>query len=257
MAKKDKIQDLDKEERGGGGGKILTVLIIFLIVLIWLAILALLIKFDVGGLGSEVLRPVLKDIPVINRILPDVSEDQLAYENAYPYKNLEESVEVIKKLEEEVDKYREENSDYAERLAELQKEIDSLRHYEEEQDAFAKLREKFDNEVVYNEKAPSTDEYLKWYAAMYPNNAAKIYEELLEKQMIEDSIQQYADYLAKMDAGDAADILSEMSSDIDLICRLLECMKTAFVSEVLSEMEPLFAARIENRMVELGLEDLE
>ena len=257
MAKKDKIQDLDKEERGGGGGKILTVLIIFLIVLIWLAILALLIKFDVGGLGSEVLRPVLKDIPVINRILPDVSEDQLAYENAYPYKNLEESVEVIKKLEEEVDKYREENSDYAERLAELQKEIDSLRHYEEEQDAFAKLREKFDNEVVYNEKAPSTDEYLKWYAAMYPNNAAKIYEELLEKQMIEDSIQQYADYLAKMYAGDAADILSEMSSDIDLICRLLECMKTAFVSEVLSEMEPLFAARIENRMVELGLEDLE
>ena len=33
MAKKDKIQDLDKEERGGG--KILTVLIIFLIVLIF------------------------------------------------------------------------------------------------------------------------------------------------------------------------------------------------------------------------------
>ena len=74
MAKKDKIQDLDKEERGGG--KILTVLIIFLIVLIWLTILALLIKFDVGGLGSEVLRPVLKDVPYINRILPDVSEDR-------------------------------------------------------------------------------------------------------------------------------------------------------------------------------------
>ena len=77
MAKKDKIQDLDKEERGGSG-KFLTVLIVFLIVLIWLAILALLIKFDVGGLGSEVLRPVLKDIPVINRILPDVSEEQAA-----------------------------------------------------------------------------------------------------------------------------------------------------------------------------------
>ncbi len=256
MAKKDKIQDLDKEERGGNG-KVLTVLIIFLIVLIWLAILALLIKFDVGGLGSEVLRPVLKDIPVINRILPDVSEEQEAYENAYPYKNLAEAVEYIKELEILVDKYKEENSDYADRLAELQKEIDSLRHYEEEQDAFAKLREKFDREVVFNEKAPSTDEYLKWYAEMYPNNAAKIYAELLEKQMIEDSIQKYADYLAKMDAGDAAAILSEMPSDIDLICRLLECMKPAIVSEILTEMEPLFAARIENRMIELGLEDLE
>ena len=256
MAKKDKIQDLDKVERGGGGGKILTVLIIFLIVLIWLAILALLIKFDVGGLGSEVLRPVLKDIPVINRILPEVSEEQEAYENAYPYKNLSEAVEYIKKLEEQVDKYREENSDYASRLAEMQKEIDSLRHYEEEQDEFAKLREEFDNEVVFNEKAPSTDEYLKWYAAMYPNNAAKIYEQLLEKQMIEESIQQQADYLAKIDPGDAADILSEMPSDIDMICKLLDHMKPSIVSNILAEMEPLFAARIINRMVELGMEGL-
>ncbi len=255
MAKKNKMQDLDKEERGGG--KVLTALIIFLIVLIWLAILALLIKFDVGGLGSQVLRPVLKDIPVINRILPDVSEEQEAYENAYPYKNLAEAVEYIKKLEQEADKLREENSDYASRQAEMQKEIDSLRHYEEEQDAFAKLREEFDREVVFNPKAPSTDEYLKWYAAMYPNNAAKIYEELLEKQMIEDSIQLYADYLAALDAGAAADILSEMPSDIDLICRLLDCMKKKQVSAILEEMEPLFAARIVNRMVELGLEGLE
>jgi len=255
MAKKDKIEDFGKEERSGGG-KILTALIIFLIVLIWLAIFALLVKFDVGGLGSEVLRPVLKDIPVINRILPKVSDEQEAYENAYPYKNLGEAVEYIKKLEEQVDKYREENSDYASRQAEMQKEIDSLRHYEEEQDEFAKLREEFDREVVFNEKAPSTDEYLKWYAAMYPNNAAKIYEQLLEKQMIEDNIQQYADYLAGIDPGDAADILSEMPSDIDLICRLLECMKKSIVSDILAEMEPLFAARIVNRMVELGMEGL-
>lgn len=255
MAKKDKTQDLDKEERGGG--KILTVLIIFLIVLIWLAILALLIKFDVGGLGSEVLRPVLKDVPVINRILPDVSEEQLAYENAYPYKTLEEAVEYIKELEQEADKLREENSDYADRQAEMQKEIDSLRHYEEEQDAFAKLREEFDREVVYNEKAPSTDEYLKWYDSMYPNNAAKIYEELMAKKIRETSIQEQADYLAGIDAGDAADILSEMPSDIDLICQLLGCMKKKQVSAILAEMEPLFAARIVNRMVELGLESLE
>jgi len=255
MAKKDKVQDLDKEERGGG--KILTVLIVFLIVLIWLAILALLIKFDVGGLGSEVLRPVLKDIPVINRILPEVSEEQLAYENAYPYKTLDEAVEYIKELETEADKLRKENSDYASRQAEMQKEIDSLRHYEEEQEAFAKLREEFDREVVYNEKAPSTDEYLKWYDAMYPNNAAKIYEELMAKKIRETSIQEQADYLAGLDAGDAADILSEMPSDIDLICQLLGCMKKKQVSAILAEMEPLFAARIVNRMVELGLESLE
>ena len=254
MAKKDKIQDLDKAERGGG--KFLTVLIIFLIVLIWMAILALLVRFDVGGLGSEVLRPVLKDVPVINRILPELSEEQEAYENAYPFSSLSEAMEYIKKLELEADKLREENEDYASRQAEMQKEIDSLLHYEEEQEAFAKLREEFDREVVFNDKALSTEEYLKWYDSMYPNNAAKIYEELMEKKIRETSIQEQADYLAGIKAGDAADILSEMPSDIDLICKLLSCMKKSIVSDILAEMEPLFAARIINRMVELGLESL-
>lgn len=257
MAKKDKIKDLENVERGGGSGKFLTVLIVFLIVLIWLAILALLIKFDVGGLGSDVLRPVLKDIPVINRILPDVSDEQEAYENAYPYKNLGEAVEYIKKLEVLVDKYIEENSDYAERLKEMQKEIDSLEHYEEEQEEFAELREKFDYEVVFNENAPSTEEYLKWYAVMYPNNAAKIYEELLAKKIRETSIQEQADDLAAMDPGKAASVLSEMPSDIDLVCSILGCMKMKQRTAILEEMEDLFAARIVNRMYELGLESLE
>ena len=252
MARKDRIQDVEKGERGGG--KVLTVLIICLIVLIWLA---LLIKFDVGGLGSRVLRPVLKDIPVINRILPDVSEEQEAYENAYPYKNLAEAIEYINKLEKEADKLREENSDYALRQAEMQKEIDSLRHYEEEQEEFAKLSEEFEQEVVFNDKAPSTDEYLKWYETMYPNNASKIYAELLEQKLKDASVQDRADDLANMDPGKAAAILSEMPSDIDLICRLLDCMKKSQVSDILAEMEPLFAARIVNRMVELGLDDLE
>ena len=247
----------EKTEQGSTGGKILTTLIIFLIILIWLAILSLLIKFDVGKLGSEVLRPVLKDIPVINRILPSVSDETLAEENAYPFKNLEEAVAYIKKLELEADKLREENDDYASRQLEMQKEIDSLRHYEEEQEAFAALREAFDREVVYNDKAPSTDEYLKWYESMYPNNAAKIYNELLERKLVEDSLKKYADYLASMEPGEAADILSEYPSDIDMICRLLDCMKKVQVSDILREMEPLFAARILNRMIELGMEPLE
>lgn len=247
----------EKTEQGSAGGKILTTLIIFLIILIWLAILSLLIKFDVGKLGSEVLRPVLKDIPVINRILPSVSDETLAEENAYPFKNLEEAVAYIKKLELEADKLREENDDYASRQLEMQKEIDSLSHYEEEQEAFAALREAFDREVVYNDKAPSTDEYLKWYESMYPNNAAKIYNELLERKLVEDSLKKYADYLASMEPGEAADILSEYPSDIDMICRLLDCMKKVQVSDILREMEPLFAARILNRMIELGMEPLE
>ena len=255
MAKKDKISNLGQEE--SRGGKVLTGLIVLLIVLIWLAILALLVKFDVGGLGSKVLRPVLKDIPIVNRILPDISEEQEAYENAYPYKTLSEAMEYIKKLELEADKLREENDDYASRQAQMQKEIDSLKHYEEEQEAFAALKEEFDKEVVYNEKAPSIEEYIKWYESMYPNTATEIYEALIEKQSVEESIQREADLLANMKPKNAAAIISEMSSDLDLICRLLSCMKDDTVTDILTNLESLFAARIVNRMVELGIEVLE
>ena len=255
MAKKDRISDFGQEE--SRGGKVLTVLIILLIVLIWLAILALLIKFDVGSLGSKVLRPVLKDIPIVNRILPEISEEQEAYENAYPYKTLSEAMEYIKKLELEADKLREENDDYASRQAQMQKEIDSLKHYEEEQEAFAQLKEQFDKEVVYNEKAPSLEDYIKWYESMYPNTATEIYESLVEQQAVEETIQREADLIASMKPKNAAAILSEMSSDVDLICRLLSCMEDKTVTNILTNLDSLFAARIVNRMVELGMEVLE
>ena len=50
-----------KEKSGGMKGT--GVLIIILIIISWLSIMALLIKCDVGGFGSGVLRPVLKDVP--------------------------------------------------------------------------------------------------------------------------------------------------------------------------------------------------
>ena len=32
------------------------------------------VKLDIGGFGSSVLRPILKDVPVVNTILPEPTE---------------------------------------------------------------------------------------------------------------------------------------------------------------------------------------
>ena len=79
MAKKDKDKIVG-EENESGGSKLVTALIAIVIILIWLAVFAFLIKMDVGGIGSKVLYPVLKDVPVVNKILPNVSEDVQAEE---------------------------------------------------------------------------------------------------------------------------------------------------------------------------------
>lgn len=52
--------DVGVEEKKGN--KLVSILIGILIILVWLVIFAALIKFDVGGFGSSVMRPIFKDV---------------------------------------------------------------------------------------------------------------------------------------------------------------------------------------------------
>ena len=81
MAKKKKEGNIANKEQN----KTLTIMIALLIVVIWFAVFIFLIKSDVGGFGSGVLRPILKDVPVLNLILPKATEEQIAEENNYEY----------------------------------------------------------------------------------------------------------------------------------------------------------------------------
>ena len=90
----------DRGEKKGISGSAIAIMI--LIIISFLSIMALLIKCDVGGFGSEVLRPVFKDVPVINKILPDASDEEVAKESDYPYSTLSEALDQIKIMDEEI-----------------------------------------------------------------------------------------------------------------------------------------------------------
>ena len=95
MAKKDD-KVIDGESKGS---KLVTALIALAIVAIWLIVFGCLIKFDVGGIGSKILYPVLKDVPVVNKILPTPSEEEQAREGNYEYTTLKAANARIKELE--------------------------------------------------------------------------------------------------------------------------------------------------------------
>ena len=59
-AKELAVQEAGLEEEGSNLPIFLTTIAI---VAVWLLILGFLIKLDVGGFGSGVLKPVLKDVP--------------------------------------------------------------------------------------------------------------------------------------------------------------------------------------------------
>ena len=94
MAKKKKSEDEldleknDDEEKGNG---FVSFLLALVIIVVWLVIFALLIKMDVGGIGS-MLRPVLKNVPVVNKVLPEMSDEELMEETGYKYKSLAEAI---------------------------------------------------------------------------------------------------------------------------------------------------------------------
>ena len=69
---------MQEEQLDVEGGGISVFLVTTLIVIVWIAILCLLIKLDVGGFGSGVLAPVLKDVPIVNKILPATVAEQPA-----------------------------------------------------------------------------------------------------------------------------------------------------------------------------------
>ena len=74
----DDSLDLNDEEESSGGNKLLNAFIVVVVIAIWLVIFGLLIKMNVGGIGS-MLRPFLKNVPVINRILPEATDEEIIH----------------------------------------------------------------------------------------------------------------------------------------------------------------------------------
>ncbi|MDD6796813.1 MAG: hypothetical protein PUE71_00825 [Clostridia bacterium] len=252
MAKKkngdvDDILDDDMnedDEEKVKGGVLWSVIAALVIILIWLVIFALLIKMDVGGFGSTVLRPILKDVPVINRILPDASDEEVAADTGYKYKNLAQAVEHIKELEKELANYQNTQNADQEKIAQMQAEINRLKTFEDNQTYYEELKKKFDEEVVYADKAPDIEKYKEWYEKMDPENAASIYEQVLLKINYTKQVKEWADAYSRMDAKAAAAIMEEMTGDINLVSDILNNMKSAQRAAILAEMDPVYAAKI-------------
>lgn len=252
MAKKDKAVSNDKKE----GSKLLTILIALFIVIIWLAVFGALVKLDVGGFGSGVLRPILKDVPIVNLILPGVSDEQLAEENDYQYRSLAEAVAKIKELETTIADMEQNTEGNSDNAAELQAEIDRLKVFEDNQTAFEERVKEFEENVVYADAAPSIEEYKKYYEGINPTNAEEIYRQVVEQLQYSDAIKEKADIYKNMDPQAAAQILETMTADVEAVAQILLSMKPKESAAILAEMDSVVAAKITKKMLDMDEEKL-
>lgn len=234
--------NLEDDEEGGGVSVFLVTLVI---VVIWLAILALLIKLDVGGFGSGVLSPILKNVPVINKILPGDSIMETDNEEAYGgYSSLKEAVDYIKLLEQQLEQAQSSGLSQSEEVAALKAEILRLKEFEDQQVEFQRIKNEFYEEVIYAERGPGAEEYMKYYTSIAPEQAEELYKQVVARQQESQEVQEYAQTYSEMKPKEAAKIMEAMPNDLKLAARILGQMSAEDRGKILGAMDPEVAAKI-------------
>ncbi len=264
--------DLETEDVGSGFA---TFIITILIILMWLAIMALLIKLDVGGFGSQVLAPVIGNVPGLNKILPESALMQLQQEEngeqqavvnesddgtmteiilpGFERNDEEEGVSgntdqgsggagsaYIRQLENELAEAQQRNNEYAQMIAEQQAEVNRLQPFEEEQRQFEEVKADFYEQVIYAENGPGPEEYMKYYEGIDPELAAELYQEAVKSYMDTEEVRKYAQTYASMKAKKAAGIMEDLvnnKGDAELAARILNQMSSDDRGKVLGAME--------------------
>ncbi|HKM05122.1 MAG TPA: hypothetical protein VJZ04_11160 [Lachnospiraceae bacterium] len=215
------------------------------IVLIWLAIISLLIKLDIGGFGSNVLKPILKDVPVINMILPkDGITETSNGEAYYGYTSLKDAVEQIKVLELDLEQAQILNGADTEELTSLRAEVERLKTFEDNQVEFQRIKTEFYEEVIYSDKGPGAKEYQKYYEAMDPTTAEYLYKQVIIQEEESKKILDYAKAYSAMKPKAAAGIFEAMTDNLEQAARILGVLEADERGKILGVMKADVAAKI-------------
>ena len=247
---KKRAKDLALEEANivdeDEGSTISVVIVTIIIIIVWLGILALLIKLDVGGFGSNVLAPVLGDVPVLNKILPETAEEtEVGTGESYGgYNSLRDAVDQIEKLELQLNQAQSNLDADAEEISKLKAEVERLSTFERNQIEFQRIKNEFYEEVVYAENGPGAEAYARYYESMDPETAQNLYKEVVKEERESEEVENYAQAYSEMKPKEAAAIFEKMTNNLDLAARILGVMEPDDRGKILGAMDPEIAARI-------------
>lgn len=244
---KRRASEISREEEAfdEGGNGLVTVGATILIIILWLAVICVIVKLDIGGFGSTVLTPLLKDVPVVKMILPGSHVTETTDPDNYGgYSSLQEAVAYIKQLEQELERAQNASNTKDADLEALKAETARLREFESKQLEFRRITNEFYEEVVYSEKGPGAEAYRKWYETMDPTTADFLYKQVVQQMEESAEIQNYAQIYASMKPKEAAKIFENMEDDLNRVAKILNAMSADKSGAILGAMDARVAARL-------------
>lgn len=253
-AKKKSKADRDEleDENESTGNKFVLFVVTLLVIVIWLGIIALLIKTDVGGFGSTVLYPYLKDVKYVNKVLPEVSSDA-DVDTEHQFDSIDDAVNRIKELELQLDEANSSLTTDSETIDSLQSQVDELSTYKEAEAEFEAEKEKFYEEVVFSDQAPDISEYKTYYESIEPENAEVLYKQVVEQLQASQEISDYATTYSSMKPKEAAAIFDTMTDNLSLVADILQAMDAESRANILGKMSADTAAKVTEIMEPDGM----
>lgn len=244
---KRRAKEIARQEEALGdeeGNGLVTFAATVFIVILWLAVICVIVKLDIGGFGSTVLAPIFRDVPVVKKILPSTAVTETNDPDSYGgYSSLKEAVAYIKELELEVERYQNAANAKDSDLEILRAEVLRLQEFEKAQVEFQRIQNEFFEEVVYSEKGPGAEEYRKWYEAMNPSTAESLYRQVVVQLEESTAFQEYARTFAEMKPKAAAQVMEEMT-DLKQVARILQALSAEERGDIMNQMSSDFGARV-------------
>lgn len=250
---KRRAAEIEKQEEAlgdDGGSGFVTFGATLLIVALWVAIVCVVVKMDVGGFGSSVMTPILKDVPVLNKILPSASpapgsntEDEDTYGG---YSSLEEAVAYIRQLELELDRIQTASSAKDTELESLKAEILRLQEFEQRQVEFQRIKTEFYEEVANLDP----EGLLKYYETIDPATMEYIVKQIAVQQQKNEEAEAFIETFAKMKPKDAAKLFEAdaMSDRLELVVEIMEGLSVEQRADILGAMNTELAAKLVKMM---------
>ncbi len=246
---KRRAAEIAKQEEALGedsGNGIVTLFATLLIVILWLAVICVVVKLDIGGFGSGVLTPILKDVPVLNKILPGVEITETTEPDNYGgYSSLEEAVAYIMQLELELERVQTASNAKDMDIETLKAEVRRLQEFEQRQDDFQRIKTAFYEEVV---ETLGPEKFEEYFASMDPTTAEYIYRQVLIQNEASKEIQSYVQSYSAMKPKEAAKIFDSMTDNFVLVAKILEHMDAESRGKILASMDVENAARLTKMM---------
>jgi flagellar motility protein MotE (MotC chaperone) len=226
---------------------------ILLAISIIFGIWAYFIKTDKFGLG-ESMRPTLINIPVIKNILPAspdpesplyMSQDELIAkykEYRAKVKELSKKIEDQKKVITDLEKYKDNQVQIDKQRA---INVEETKRIGTERKQLQADKLKFANDIKNKDKKGFTD----YFEKLDKDVAQQLYEKVMKENQVDAQVSNYVKTFEGMEPAKAAKVLENMGySNMDLVANIIKVMKKQAVSQIIVNMDPLFAANLEDRI---------